>query len=157
MLSSEIRDTVLIGVAALLLSSLLGFIAFLMGVSGEFSEVRNNEIYTTQAIAQEKEFNKFKTATLYGGDVIATIRDYYNSDIAVAVKEGTTTVYEVNKTLAQATPNIVQTDYLSTRFLMGTLYKPVIVYNGTPIKDVTANMPEPDSRGYVSAIVFFKQ
>lgn len=161
LLSSEIRDTVMIAVASILLASLLGFVAFLMGLRGDFASIRNNEVYTAKAMAEYKEFNKYNGTILLREDVIAAIRDYYNTDVRIAVKNRAgSIIYYMDKYEAR---NPYSTTPLKVSDLMNFFsdttkrYKSVVVYGQVDLDDVTESYVEPSVNSKVTAIVFFEQ
>lgn len=159
MVSSEIRDTAMIAVSAILLASLLGFISYLIGVRGDFSTARNNEVYAKETLDHYREFNKFSgTNTLYGGDVITAVRDYYDSGIKIAVKRGSTIVYEMDNIKARQNPNQVTNAYLTGLFPMTKQYDAVLVYTLDSVSSITTSYKKPDNAGNdVMSIVFFEK
>ena len=154
MLSSEIRDTIMIAISAILLSALLGFISFLFSVRNDFAEVRNNEVRATEAMANYREFNKYNNTTLYGEDIVVAVRDYYEDTITIRVnnKSGT---YTVDKHLAKSNPSLVDITNLKTLFPTTQKYKAVLVYGQVDFSKITIDYVPPALSSDVSGIVFF--
>lgn len=161
MLSSEIRETVLIAVGAVLLASLLGFIMFLFGIRGDLSEVRNNQVYASNELEHLYKYNIFEEGELYGVDVISTIRDFYDSGTIIRVNDSTGgKLYEVSKDIAKNDPTLVKTDYLTTvnGIEETALYDVVLVYENIDMGTVTKTYEKPENTGReVYGIVFFKR
>lgn len=158
MVSSEVKETIYIAVSAILLASLLTFISFLMTLRGEIAEVRNSEIYTYNTMSSLREFMKYNGQTLYGEDVVAAIRDYYDSGIRIGVKNSSGALiyymdlYEAKTTEGQ---NKLKMDYLQTTFPTSREYRAVLVYGDTPLEDITLADASKSINNNISGIVFF--
>jgi hypothetical protein len=156
LVSSEIRDTVMISIAAVLLASLLGFVSFLMVLRSDIASVRNSEVYSTNAMANFREFNAYTGVTLYGEDVVAAVRDYYDSDIKIAVKNASgTIVYSIDKNKARQTPSLVDLTYLQGQFSTSNKYTAVLVYGNADLTTVTLAQASNSMDTNVTGIVFF--
>lgn len=161
MLSAEIRETVMIAVGAIMLSSLLTFIVFLFGIREDLADVRNNQVYATNELEHLYQYNVFEEGELYGVDVVSTIRDYYDTGTIIRVNSSTgSLIYQVDKQSAKNNPNLVKTDYLSTVSGLEetSLYDVVLVYENIDMATVTKTYTKPENTGReVYGIVFFKR
>jgi hypothetical protein len=165
--TEEIKQTIMIAVSAILLSSLLGFVSFLMMVRSDFASVRNAEVSAVQTMGDFREFNKYNGATLYGEDVVAGIRDYYNSSIKIRVKKVDGTYYpsptgSMDKYMARQDIELVTLKHLQGEFMTDLMlkrkYKAILVYGQVDPATITVNWTPSSSTGIdtnVSAIVFF--
>lgn len=158
MLSSEIRGTVMIGVSLFLLSILLSFAAFLMYIVSDFANARNGEILAQDSVSSFREFNKYNGQILYGEDVVAAIRDYFDTDIRIRVNnfDG---VYEIDKYKARQNPDLVKVEYLLGKFPVNRKYSSVLVYGDVlDLSEVKKDGNYTETIGNnVTAIVFFDE
>lgn len=174
MASEEIKQTVYIAVAAVLLAGLLGFVSYLMMLRSEFAETRNSEVYAAQSMKDFREYNEFAGAELYGEDVVAAIRNYYDGGIKLRVNDPNYTdgngVYTVDKYIARQPggASLVDVEKLQKWFPGAVVrdgktyyrkYKAVLVYGqvdlNTVTKDWVADQAKIGINTNVSAIVFF--
>lgn len=160
MFSSEIKETTFLALSAFLLSALFGFIIYLADLRADFAAVRNREVHASQSMAGYREFNKYNGATLYGEDVVAAIRDFYDSDIRIRVNNDWNgvsygSVYTIDKYLARQNPSLVDIAYLQSLFPTERKYQAVLVYGQVDLSQVTFDWREENVNSGVSAIVFF--
>jgi peptidoglycan hydrolase-like protein with peptidoglycan-binding domain len=165
--SSEIKETVMIAVASILLASLLGFVSFLMMVRSDFASVRNSEVNTAQAVASYKEFNKYNGDTLFGEDVVAAVRDFYDTGVKIRVNNvyagSIKPLYDVDKYLVRSkdqTDGVYDEDLVAIQnlylwFPTNRTYKAVLVYGNVDLTTITETYVSPEVSKNVSAIVFF--
>ena len=85
MFSSEIKETVYIAISCILVAMVLGLVAFVLNIRSDLAAVTNMEIATQQNMATYNKLNKYEGQLLYGEDVIACIREFANSNIAIYV------------------------------------------------------------------------
>jgi hypothetical protein len=113
-------------VASLVLGCVYGFIA----IRNNMAETRNNEIYTTKAMQQYREFNKYDNKLVYGEDIIEAVRNYYNKDVRIYVPKVTSTgsEYYVEKSLTNLS-SITSLDYLQTIFKPEHPYQAYLIYD----------------------------
>lgn len=157
-MDQEIKDTVMIALSLILTAALLGFISFLFVLRGEFASAYNNNLSASQSVTTYLSFDQFNSSPLYGADVIAAIRQYYDRGIEIAVNDNGTLVYDVTQQSAIANPSLVSLSYLSSLFQPDTQYTAVLVYNDTPVSQVTPSYGSSSSVNYApTAIVFFQQ
>lgn len=169
-MSEEVKQTVYVAITAILLASLFGFISYLMSLRTDFAEVRNNEIATAQVLRDHREFSKFNNAVVYGEDIVAAIRDYYDTGIRIRVNDSSLNlrptyetvsgVYNIDKTIARSTNNEkVDLTRLQSWFPTTKKYKAVLVYGQVDLSTVTLAWANSSSNtgvnNNVSAIVFF--
>jgi hypothetical protein len=103
MFSSEIKETIYIAIGLFLAAAVLGLVAFVMDIRGDFASAQNQEIAARNQMTTYAEFDKYEGDILYGEDVIALIREYADSDIKVYIDK------------VVWTNGDVQTDYWVTR------------------------------------------
>lgn len=97
MFSSEIKETIYVAISLILAAAVLGLVAFVLDIRSDFASARNMETATKQSMETYTAFNKYQGEILYGEDVIAIIREYAGTDIAVYVDKLTyETGYEHN-------------------------------------------------------------
>jgi hypothetical protein len=151
----EIKETVMISIAAILLASLLGFVSYLMFLRSDFATVRNTEVYAAEAMSNFREFNKYNgSTTLYGEDVTAAIRDYYDTGIRIRVNYPGG-VYYIDKYDARDNKTLVDLQYLMSRFPTNTKYMAVPVYGQVDLATVTQAYTQSSFDTNVSGLVFF--
>lgn len=85
MFSSEIKETIYVAISLMLAAAVLGLVAFVLDIRSDFASARNMETATKQSMETYTAFNKYQGQILYGEDVIAIIREYAGTDIAVYV------------------------------------------------------------------------
>lgn len=157
MVASEIRETIMIAISAVLLASLLGFVSYLMILRSDIASVRNSEVYATDSMSNFREFNNYTGVTLYGEDVVAAVRDYYDSDIKLAVKNPSgSIIYSIDKNKARQTPSLVDLTYLQGQFSTNNKYTAVLVYGQVDLATVTLAHKSDGLDTNVSGIVFFQ-
>lgn len=144
MVSSEIKETIAIAVSAIILASLLSFIAYSMQLGYAMSTTHNNDVYTKESLASFKEFSKFEGRTeLNHTDIVAAIRDYYTTDTDILVMVNPSTSLLYTKESAILNSNSVTYETLQAYYLnngaqgMGN-YDSYLVY-GAPDLKVLAN------------------
>lgn len=166
----EIKGTAYIAVSLSLLAGLLVFISFALMERSNIANIRNNEIFAKRAVQDMYEFNLYHTETLYGEDVVVAIRQYYDTNIRIAVNDPSLSVsaactvppnyvsngyYEIDVTRARNCPDLVKTEKLRQWFPTTKRYKAVLVYGGVSLRDVTPSWRQDGVYSNVSGIVFF--
>lgn len=158
MFSSEIKETIFIAVSAVLLASLLGFVSYLMMLRSEFADARANEIRVAHDMTNYREFNTYNDRILFGEDLVAAIRDYYDTDVKIAVKDlYGDIIYYMDKDVAKtpAGKAEVEIGYLQNQFPTNNKYEAVLVYGEVDLETVTLDYDATSINNNVSAIVFF--
>ena len=118
MFSSEIKETVYIAISCILVAMVLGLVAFVLNIRSDLASVTNMEIATQHNMASYNKLNKYEGQILYGEDVIACIREFAGSDIAIYVgglkgESSTIKDYYLNKEKYIDTNGVIATiDYL---------------------------------------------
>ncbi|MNV34413.1 hypothetical protein D3C71_1258290 [compost metagenome] len=155
--TDEIRNTTYIALGAILLASLLGFVAYLFTVRSDIANLRNTEVVNTATLKGYREFNKYSGKILFGEDVVSTIRDYYGSDIRIRVNDSTSIgTFNVDKYIARSDPSKIDIANLQTWFPTQKKYKAVLVYGQVDLNTVTESWDSyASTQSDVSAIVFF--
>lgn len=180
MFSSEIKEAVYIAISMTLLAAIIGFVAFLYVLRGDFADTRNREVSASTAMANYREFSIYTTDTLYREDVIAAILDFADSGIKVEIRLKNGSSFMVDKYRVRKNKELINlenlddsngpiTDEGTTRNTPlvpfnspdpapPTKYKPVLVYGHVPLNTVTDTyIPSSGMDGGVSALVFFEQ
>ncbi len=85
MFNSEIKETVYVAISLILASAVLGLIAFVLDIRGDFARLQNQEIATRVELSHYAKYDKYQDNVLYGEDVMALIRECAGSDIAVYI------------------------------------------------------------------------
>lgn len=136
---SEIKEMAMIAISMILLSSVIWFGVYLLGLRNDFANAYNDQNVTSRSLAEYSQFNIYDNADLTGVDVVSAIRDYYEDDtIRIGVKDETDTlVYEVDKKIAKDDPSKVDYDFLNTTFQVDTPYKAFIIYDDTYSHDLS--------------------
>lgn len=174
MVSDEIRQTILIAVASMLLAGFLGFASYLMTLRSDFAATRNAEIQTMVSMSSLREFSKFNSKTLYGEDVVSAITMYYDSGVEVRVIDSSlnltsgyetrTGIYSVNKYNMRSLPanvrkNKIDPTNLFSWFPVNKKYKAILIYGQVDLdtvdRDWDVRNPSASVNNNVSAIVFF--
>lgn len=157
--TSEIKDTALIAVGLVLLASFLTFASFMIGVRSDLSAIQDDRLQSKAKLQSYYEFNRYNETEQYGVDVISTIREYYDTDTKVGVKDASgNIVYEIDKVTAKNTPLLVDNVELSKKFASTDLYDVVLVYEDKPLSSITRAYKKPDNAPLnVYEIVFFKR
>lgn len=116
MISSEIKETIYIAISLILAAAILGLGAFVLGIRSDMAATRNQEVATQQSLEDYYKFNKYHGQILYGEDVMACIREFAGTDIAVYVKnlygKSGNSAYYLNKKNYLANSNIASIDFL---------------------------------------------
>lgn len=86
MFTSEIKETIYLAINLILVAAVLGLVAFMMGLRSDYATVYNNEISTRNEISAYSKFDNYQGEVIYGEDIIAIIREYASSDIAVCIQ-----------------------------------------------------------------------
>lgn len=164
------RDMMAFILNIILLSSLIFFCVFLLGVRSDIASVRNMEVMAKSSIADMYKYNLYQTDVLYGEDVVAAIRNLYDQGVTIAVNDaavyetfacvdGSTTVvngfYEVNERLARKCPPLIDTKKLIKMFSVNKEYTAVLTYGGVASKDVTLAYRQAAVNSDVTGVVFF--
>lgn len=144
-------------VSAILVSALLGFVAYLMMLRSDFAEVRNSEVYAASAMKSYREFNNFSGGeVLYGEDVVVTIRDYYDTGVRIRVNNSDGNKYTYTKSSVRDNPSSVNIRDLQALYPTRNKYKAVLVYGDEDLDLITKDYISPSSMNTnVNAIVFF--
>lgn len=87
MFSSEVKETVYIAISLMLAAMVLGMIAFVMDIRGDFAEAQNSETVARQEMSNYSKFDKYQGEVIYGEDIIGIIREFGNTDVAVYVND----------------------------------------------------------------------
>lgn len=159
MFSSEIKETVYIAISCMLAAAVLGLVAFVMDIRSDLASVQNNEIVTKIDMDAYAKFNKYQGAVLYGEDVMAVIREFADTDIAVYVNQ----VVDENNTVHRDGLYMDRNSYIANpqKYSLGALElgegstfsgglkRDVVYYSylvfGKYIKDDIINSPYTDS------------
>ena len=127
-MSDEIRETVFIGIEAMLLASVLLFMALGLQLRKDFAQTRNNQLVSELKAQEYREFNKYNgleheevgfcSSDVTGWEVVAAIRNYINStEIEIYVdrdKEDNELV--VQSYLVRQNPEVYSLMALKSRF-----------------------------------------
>ena len=85
MFSSEIKETIYVAISLMLAAAVLGLVAFVLDVRSDFATTQNEQIAARTEMTAFAEYDKFQDNILYGEDVMALIREYAGTDIAVYI------------------------------------------------------------------------
>lgn len=118
MFSSEIKETIYIAISLILVAAILGLVSFVMDIRSDFASVQNQEIAAQTEMSSYLRFNKYQGSVIYGEDVIALIREFADTDVAVYIPElrckNNTTMsgFYMNRDIYLANPNKFSMDTL---------------------------------------------
>lgn len=87
MFSSEIKETIYTAISLFLAAAVLGLVAYVMGIRSDLATIQNDEITTRTILESYSVYNKYQKATLYGEDVMAIIREFANTDVAIYIDD----------------------------------------------------------------------
>lgn len=157
--TSEIKDTALIAIGLILLASFLTFVSFMVGVRSDLSAIQEDRLQAKSRLQNHYEFNRYIESEQYGVDVISTIREYYDTNTKVGVKDELgNIVYEIDSTTAKTNPLLVDNTELAKKFVSTDLYDVVLVYEDKPLSSITKSYTRPSNAPLnVFEIVFFKR
>lgn len=159
MFSSEIRDLTYIALSMIIISSLFLFVAALLNIRSDYANAYNTNMYYRSSMMNQLEFNKYNNTTVLREDVISAIRDYYNTDVRIGVKNKSgVLIYYMDKYVARnpgSTPLSVS-DLMSFFNDTNKKYKAVLVYGYANLQDIPQSYTS-SGDGVVTAILFFEQ
>lgn len=157
MVDSEIKETTMIIVSAILISAVLGFASYLFMLRTDFAGVRNAEVYAAASMQSYREFNNFNGGeVLYGEDVVVAVRDYFEAGVRIRVNNSDGSNQTYTKASARENPASVDIKALQALYPTTNKYTSVLVYGDEDLDTITKDYISPSSMNTnVSAIVFF--
>lgn len=149
----------MLAIGLMLTASLLAFCMFMFGIRADLATIQSDRLSAKERLQNHYEFNRYNEETQYGVDVISTIREYYDTNTKVGVKDASgNIVYQVTKDTAKTNPLLVDNAELSQQFTSTDVYDVVLVYEDKPLSQITRAYTKPDNAPLnVYEIVFFKR
>lgn len=134
-----------------MIAALLVFVGFGISLRNDFAEVRNSKAEAADSLRQYLKFTKYDrgectgdstcNGDLYGDEVIAVIREYYNDpdfEIYVDKASATGSAITVNSVTVNEHPEDFTVEHLQDVIPSMSRFHPYLVYNGVYAETVSS-------------------
>ena len=84
-MENETREVTYLAVSLILISVVLGFISFGLGLMTKMSDTRNSQLAANERLEDFRSFNAYDSQTIIGDEAIELIRQHYDSGVTIFV------------------------------------------------------------------------
>lgn len=104
MFSSEIRETVYIGIALMLVAIVLGVVAVVIDIRGDFATIKNEQSASYLQVKEYRTYNAYDDKLIYPEEVIELILSFQDTGLDIYI-DAYGDNYLINKDTINSDPN----------------------------------------------------
>lgn len=87
MVSEEVKETIYIAIGAIVAAAVLALLAFVLQLRGDYAATYNEQKATQLETEMYMKYNAYQDKIIYGDELIALIREFWDTDTHICIDE----------------------------------------------------------------------